>query len=399
MKGFKLGVLMLAVLAIVTFGGYAAQGAMASTTDSYITQRINEILAQIKWLQEELVRLQNQVNPDPTTRTVDVGTEFQLNQNEEVLVRNVTPAVTLKNISQIYCVTTPCGPAYNILVKEQGKADKNITVGYSKVKITDTLEMAFVGSYYQYGTGSGTSLRFKLTSVVTPPPSQNFPPVITGLSGPTTLKVSETGTFTVSAYDPENKTLSYLIKWGDEPLNYQAGYSDNLSIARPSQQTTFTHSYANPGDYTIRLEVSDDVGNIARSSLTVRVSNQGAIKVVHPNGGEVFYYGSNSTINWEMANEPVSVSLERQFYCPPGAYCAMMMPADLVLSNYVSKETNWLSVRFGDNYYNYDYYYGYPTYNYSTIPEGTYKAKVCGLETGKCDTSDNYFSVIRGATY
>ncbi len=48
--------------------------------------------------------------------------------------------------------------------------------------------------------------------------SVNQPPVISGVSGPTTLRVGETGTWTVQASDPENGTLSYSVIWGDEPV-------------------------------------------------------------------------------------------------------------------------------------------------------------------------------------
>lgn len=49
----------------------------------------------------------------------------------------------------------------------------------------------------------------------TVPTIVNQPPVITGVSGPTSLKVNETGTWSVTANDPENGYLSYTIDWGD----------------------------------------------------------------------------------------------------------------------------------------------------------------------------------------
>ncbi|KKT57055.1 MAG: hypothetical protein UW49_C0008G0017 [Candidatus Giovannonibacteria bacterium GW2011_GWB1_44_23] len=44
---------------------------------------------------------------------------------------------------------------------------------------------------------------------IPPPSSSNLPPVISGVSGPTTLNTGQSGTWTVTARDPENGPLSY----------------------------------------------------------------------------------------------------------------------------------------------------------------------------------------------
>ena len=41
-------------------------------------------------------------------------------------------------------------------------------------------------------------------------------PVISGISGPQTLGVNQTGTWTVSASDKSGSNLSYSVRWGDE---------------------------------------------------------------------------------------------------------------------------------------------------------------------------------------
>ena len=101
--------------------------------------------------------------------------------------------------------------------------------------------------------------------------SANKPPVISGFSGPTSLTLNETGTWTITASDPENGPLSYSITWGDE------WYADNagarMSSAAPSivQSTTFTHSYSNGGTYKIRITVRDSAGKEAETTTTVTV--------------------------------------------------------------------------------------------------------------------------------
>src|SRR3990167_5624989 len=46
----------------------------------------------------------------------------------------------------------------------------------------------------------------------------NRPPTISSFSGPTTLAVNVSGTWTIQASDPENGQLTYSITWGDERI-------------------------------------------------------------------------------------------------------------------------------------------------------------------------------------
>ncbi len=103
------------------------------------------------------------------------------------------------------------------------------------------------------------------------PDVSNKPPVISSVSSPTSLKVGETGTWSISAYDPENGQLSYSIIWGDEPKYYA---TDSASARLYLQQTTFTHTYYNAGTYNVIIYAKDDKGESARSSATVHVAGK-----------------------------------------------------------------------------------------------------------------------------
>lgn len=105
------------------------------------------------------------------------------------------------------------------------------------------------------------------------PRQTNLPPVINGMGGPSELKVSETGTWSVSAYDPENGQLTYYVSWGDEKTVPITTASLKTSAAS-SQASTFTHSYSSSGTYTVRFTVVDDKGASAQSSITVNVAAQ-----------------------------------------------------------------------------------------------------------------------------
>lgn len=99
----------------------------------------------------------------------------------------------------------------------------------------------------------------------------NRPPVISGFSGPTTLTVNASGTWTINASDPENEALSYHVTWGDEsstPFPY-AGMA--MMPDAFVQTTTFTHAYASAGTYTVTIVVRDSSGQEAQTSTTVQV--------------------------------------------------------------------------------------------------------------------------------
>ena len=133
--------------------------------------------------------------------------------------------------------------------------------------------------------------------------AKNLPPVISALSGPTNLAPEEVGTWSINANDPENGQLNYLITWGDEWV----GSTPMSRVYSPSyateQKTTFTHSYINPGTYTVRLTVRDNAGLEAQVSATVTVDSRVCTKEYVP-----------------VCGRPQGCSNP----CPPGMYCAML---------------------------------------------------------------------------
>src|SRR3989344_8489403 len=111
------------------------------------------------------------------------------------------------------------------------------------------------------------------------PPSNNLPPVIDGVSGPTTLGIGETGTWSMKAHDPENGNLSYIVNWGD---GINSGGKDEASALRLSaalQTTPFTHSYSTAGTYKVGFTVIDSSGLSAQSSISVQVGNVSSVPV------------------------------------------------------------------------------------------------------------------------
>lgn len=97
----------------------------------------------------------------------------------------------------------------------------------------------------------------------------NKPPVISSFTGPTVLAVNETGTWRITASDPENQSLSYFVSWGDE---YELTNNSAVPAASFVQATTFTHVYAEGGRYTVTVVVRDAAGNEVRTTSTVSVA-------------------------------------------------------------------------------------------------------------------------------
>jgi len=142
---------------------------------------------------------------------------------------------------------------------------------------------------------------------VLPKDGNNQAPVISGISGPTTLKVGETGTWTVRASDPENGSLTYSVVWGDEvKLPIGSSLMPTADYGVPNQTATFSHSYASAGSYKIIFNVFDSYGHLTSSSITAAVVNktQSLITVTSPNGGEVWQVGSNQTVRWINSSFP-----------------------------------------------------------------------------------------------
>jgi hypothetical protein len=194
-------------------------------------------------------------NPSITTVAGKAAGNFEIDAGGAVYIQgtnlagykdstNVYIGGTMCTISQlsstqIVCTASPAlqvGMTYDLYVNSFGSSGDKVTSNIVKVKVLSQL-------------------------------STNFPPVINGITSPTVLKVNEAGTWTVSASDPENGSLSYSIDWGDTAT------APRITAASiPFVQTsTFTHSYATAGTYTVKVTVTDAAGLKAQTSSTVRV--------------------------------------------------------------------------------------------------------------------------------
>ena len=138
------------------------------------------------------------------------------------------------------------------------------------------------------------------TPPTTPPAAtstpQNKAPSISGISAPTTLKAGATGTWSVSASDPENGSLSYAVDWGDQGQGMKSLAA--LESETFVQTSSFTHMYEMPGTYTVRFVVKDDGGKTSASSVTVRVSGEAAPALTISGVSATSTSQTHATISW-----------------------------------------------------------------------------------------------------
>lgn len=109
------------------------------------------------------------------------------------------------------------------------------------------------------------------TPLSIPNPSQKAP-TISGISGPPSLKVGETGTWTIKASDPSGGTLSYYVLWGDETPDIRASAHQNRV-----QTTSFTHVYSREGVFTPVFTVTNSAGFSERTNTRVAVISEQAV--------------------------------------------------------------------------------------------------------------------------
>lgn len=79
----------------------------------------------------------------------------------------------------------------------------------------------------------------------------NQPPSTLQLSGPTHGRQGDTLTYTLSATDPENQDVEYMVTWGDTTTAEWSGpYASGQAVARP-------HVFGDSGTYSVRFKARD----------------------------------------------------------------------------------------------------------------------------------------------
>jgi peptidoglycan hydrolase-like protein with peptidoglycan-binding domain len=166
----------------------------------------------------------------------------------------------IMNLRPIYCIRAPC-------ISPVGANHTYTNAGTYTVHVEKYIACLHTNPQCKIAT-----IPLAKTTVTVTGSSSGGAPVISQFSGPTLLGVNEIGTWKITATDPENGSLSYSILWGDEWTAYDAANRSVAPTAGIQQNTTFTHSYANAGNYTVALTVTDSTGKSARTTGSVQVT-------------------------------------------------------------------------------------------------------------------------------
>lgn len=130
---------------------------------------------------------------------------------------------------------------------------------------TATLSPYIACVYSNPGCTLAQQLLGSVTITVTNGSTVNAPS-ISGVDGPTTLKVNQQGTWSVHVTDASGY-LSYSVRWGNEAaVPLASGTTASASIASSG---TFTHTYTTAGTYSPTFTVTNGNGQSATASATV----------------------------------------------------------------------------------------------------------------------------------
>jgi hypothetical protein len=101
---------------------------------------------------------------------------------------------------------------------------------------------------------------------------ENKPPEKPTISGPTTGMSRKLLKFTFKSIDPEGHNLYYMVNWGDgHYITYSGPYNSG-------EEVTFSHSWSEPGDYTIIAKAKDQYGvKSPQNSIKLKITKNKAV--------------------------------------------------------------------------------------------------------------------------
>jgi glucose/arabinose dehydrogenase len=116
----------------------------------------------------------------------------------------------------------------------------------------------------------------------------NQPPVAAAAANPTSGSPPLSVNFSsAGSTDPEGQNLTYLWAFGD---------STTSTAANP------THTYAQSGQYTARLTVSDGIDTAQSAPITIRVGNAPSATILSPQDGSSFQAGDVITFSGDATD-------------------------------------------------------------------------------------------------
>lgn len=159
--------------------------------------------------------------------------------------------------------------------------------------------------------------------------SDNDPSVsIKNVTGPTTLKTGEVGTWTIKANVPGQITAEYSVVWGDESLVEARSITTSTS-----DSATFTHTYTTAGTYNPKFTVT----NTSKTTNTDSVSKQVVVTQVSvPVPKTLTVLSPSSDVTW-VAGTAVKITWDSSRSVPANAKIGIKL-VSVTNSSYIIRE-------------------------------------------------------------
>ncbi len=167
------------------------------------------------------------------------------------------------------CAAQPCGPFFYHHTIAKNVSSKT---AYNWTPATDST--VYVGGEYTVraclaGSTSNCDSSNAKFEIVDLAKENDQAPIVTNISGPTELTVGQSGTYTVSASDPDNDAITYTLA---EILSSGQALSNGYGYTLlGTQNNTFSVSFPKTGFYSIYFQVLDKYGKVGGKDITVKV--------------------------------------------------------------------------------------------------------------------------------
>lgn len=342
---------------------------------------------------------------NPQTGSIDALIIRDLSSGTIIPNGSGTLRVTVTD-NRIRCIQAPCGLVPNATVQAQalfgdpamaafnGVTDLNGQVTFPNIPAgtysVTVLNMNAKPATVTVGGNKVTDVNISVNGDAAGPA-----PVISGVSGPTSLGAGETGTWRITASDPSAGILAYGVTWGDEPV-YAVGQRTAASLPLQQQSATFTHVYNTAGTYNPVFTVTNGSGRSAQASLSVTVGSGGSsgqIRVISPNGGETLQRGSLYTIRWSVPPLPSGTVSSGGSY---DIYAVKKTIQGDFVANLQYTLAKSVFLDFGITSGTYVWNVGDNREGMSMPDGGDYYIRVCGAGGYACDESDGAFTIGTG---
>ena len=213
-----------------------------------------------------------------TPTQADVGTTvtitgFALTSKNAVLLDGATIAsdIAAQSGVAITCTTDPSchsGIRQTLTFTVPSSYTPYCKPGYMCAQYLRVLTPGYYSLTVSNENGTSNPVSFRVTEG-----TNNQTLSIQGLDAPSTLSMTQSGTWTVRVLTTSTSgTLHYSVIWGDEVQTATAAGIRAPDAQIFSTSATFSHTYSRAGTYTPTFTVTDDQGRSANASATVVVT-------------------------------------------------------------------------------------------------------------------------------